>query len=194
MKERDLSTRQTLSLGRLLSEEELKNIGIEERLQYLSRLLNEAGEEPNIIEQLFFNKRQEAKAIQEIKIAVIQQRRQVIEAMGQALTVTVLQEEALLGVRYSAALIATSEVMVRDLNKIDEAAISTLLDDYVDTLNHIQSNSQIDADLKQQLLDDAKTRLAERQDDTYASFKSLLHRFRDLVGDVVEKIKNPKLL
>lgn len=172
----------------LFTDEELKKLSLEERLGYINKLLDKL-DEPNILEQFFMGRKKEANAIQEAKALAIKARGEVIEALGNSLRISVKQEEGMLGSRYSANLIATSEVLTRNMNKVNEQAIDLLVDDYQETVANLGSRQGLDASLKESLLDQAKDRLFQRQADTYEGFKKLLGQYRALVGELVGSIR-----
>ncbi|MFH0806578.1 MAG: hypothetical protein V1885_02545 [Candidatus Brennerbacteria bacterium] len=172
----------------LFSEEELKKLSLEERLNYINKLLDKL-EEPNILEQLFMGRKREASAIQEAKTLAIKARSEIIEALGNSLRISVKQEEGMLGSRYSANLIATSEVLTRNMNKVNEQAIDLLVDDYQETVASLGTRQGLEDTLKEALLTQAKDRLYQRQSDTYEGFKNLLAQYRHLVGELVGSIR-----
>lgn len=178
-----------INLEKLLDEEHLKKLGLEERIAYLDRLTELAGEEPNIIEQIVFGKRKEAKAIQELKITAINAKSKVLSVLGNSLTILVKQEEGLLGTRYSAAVVGTSEMFIRQLNQVNEKCITNLVDDYLDTIREIESKSGLGINLKETLLKEAEERLGQRQHDTFNNYREVLGEFRRLVKDIVTAIK-----
>jgi hypothetical protein len=179
--------------NQLLSEQQLKKLGLEERITYMHKLIEHAGEEPNIIEQLFFGRKGEAKAIQDQKIAFSRGITQVLNSLCNSLTISVKQEEGLLGTKFCAAEIGTAEVLIRNLNQINERAITLLVDDYLEAKASIEEKSEkLGNELKELLLSEAKDRLTVRQHETYVGFKQLLSQFRSLIDNFVVAINERK--
>jgi hypothetical protein len=178
---------QNKGIVKLFSEEELKKLSLEERLGYINKLLDNL-EDPNIIEQYFMGKKKEASAIQEMKVVAIQSRRDVIESLGNSLKITVKQEEGLLGTTFAANLIGTTEKIALKLNGLNEQAIDLLVDDFLGSINNINSRVDPPKHVRQQQLENAEQRLVYRQTDTLEGFQKLLSEFRGLVHAFVTSI------
>ena len=173
----------------LLREDELKKIGLEERLAYMDKLCNLLGPEPNIFEQFIYGRGKEAKAIQDLKANLIKAKSDIISVLGNSLMITVKQEESLFSTAHAAQIIGTSELCVRRLNQLNEKCINDLLDDYEDAINFIESKTNLNATLKQKLLQEAVDRLQLRQADIFENYRKLVSEFRKLISDVVSSVR-----
>ena len=179
--------------NQLLNEKQLEKLGLQERITYMYKLIEHAGKEPNIFEQYFFGKKAEAESIQEQKIAFSKGITKVLNSLCNSLTITLKQEEGLLGMKFCAAQIGTAEVLIRNLNQINERAINFLVDDYLETKTSIENKGEnLGDELKTLLLKEAVDRLIVRRHEMYTGFNQLLNQFRNLIDNFVGAINDKK--
>lgn len=172
----------------LVDEGQIKNMSPDEFFKYLDKHIDKL-EEPTAIQQIFFTSaRMQAKEIQEVRASAVRARKGYIDSLSNSFRIYVKKYEDALGLRLGASVLAASETFAKELNSMNERAISTLVDDLVEFRSDVESKNLPD-EIKEELKQKAFTRHKERQDDTYTSFRNLLLDYRKLVQSLIQEIR-----
>ena len=172
----------------LVDEGQIRNMSPDEFFKYLDKYIEKL-DEPTAIQQLFFSSaRMQAKEIQEVRASAIRARKGYIDSLSNSFRIYVKKYEDALGLRLGASVLAASETFAKELNTMNERAISTLVDDLVEFRGEVESKNLPD-EIKEELKEKAFTRHKEREDDTWKSSRNLLTDYRKLVQSLIQDIR-----
>jgi hypothetical protein len=145
--------------------------------------------EPSFLAQLFSaNKRQQAAALNEVKVNSIRARAILIEGLSQTIATFVDIHGGDLKVRGKAHVLATFAEMTKNLDRVIGSTYTAFIDTYATAVERIEAMPKLTEAQRQQQIAAAWERALRAQQRGEETFNAVLDSLRDQVVQIVEEI------